>query len=150
MGYTRDPLSARYDAAASRVVSRAIAAGGMIEVPVPPPTDKARAWAARRGISLSGRAEMISGVEKSGQPGNELAYQAAFRRALYYEDRIYLWDKGGGRDVLTRRRMRNPARTHSLTFRWTQRRTAAGRIAQVQVFPAGHGSRTAKARGWTR
>lgn len=149
MSYARDPLSARYDASASRVVDRAIAAGGWIEVAVPAPTDKARAWAARRGIALGARSDPATGVEKSGQPANELAYEAAFRRACYYEDRVYLWDKDGGRDMLTRRRLRNPARTHSLAFKWTQRRTRGGRIARVLALPAGAGSRTAKTRGWT-
>jgi hypothetical protein len=39
---------------------------------------------------------------------------AAFRRACYYDKRIYLWLQGGGRDPLTGERLRNPGRSHAL------------------------------------
>src|SRR5258708_4255666 len=130
MGRERDPLSARYDSAAERFIGRAIEAkGAWVQTTLQPPSPKLAAWAMRRGIDVQRFAYV--GSPKSGG-AVETAAQTAFRRACYWDDRIYLWDKsvgGGGKN-----RPRNPHRSQALKFRWG-RRTVRGRIALARVFP---------------
>jgi hypothetical protein len=130
MPYGRDPLSVRYDGAASKFVTRAVAAqGAWVETTVAPPSQRIIAWAVARGIDpfivrYTGRG---SGIENQ--------HEAAFRRACYWDRRVYLWARPTrtGQDG---QRARNPERVAALEFRWG-RRTAAGRMAKVRTHPVG-------------
>jgi hypothetical protein len=131
----RDPLSVRYDGAAGRFVSRCLEAKGQwVETTVAPPTARIVGWAMARGIDpfrirYTGRG---SGVEN--------AHEAAFRRACYYDIRIYLWSRseyGAGGQQL-----RNPERVAALEFRWG-RRIVTGRVARARVHSISHGSQHA-------
>jgi hypothetical protein len=137
----RDPLSIRYDGAASRFVTRVLAAwdggrnGRWVETTVSQPSQRVIAWALALGIDpfivkYTGRG---SGIEN--------AHEAAFRRAVYYDLRVYLWDRSGhygpGGEQL-----RNPGRVAALEFRWG-RRTAAGHECRARAHPVASASRYA-------
>lgn len=125
----RDPLSVRYDAAASRFVTRAVAANGRwVETTVAPPSQRVMAWALTRGIDplLLQHTGPASGIESR--------HEAAFRRACYWDGRVYLWARPSAVDRETGERVRNPDRVAALEFRWG-RRTVAGRSAKVRVHP---------------
>ena len=138
----RDPLSARYDTAAARFVSRVLAAwdgrarnGGWAETVIVPPSERVMAWAARRGIDplmirYTGRG---SGIENM--------HEAAFRKAVYWDERIYLWARPSERNG-NGERARNPDRVAAIEFRWL-RRTAAGRVARARAHPIESASRYA-------
>jgi hypothetical protein len=141
----RDPLSVRYDGAASRFVSRAVAADGKwVETTVAPPSQRIVGWALARGIDpmMLRHTGPASGIEN--------LHEAAFRRACYWDDRVYLWDKHGG-NWNRADRPRNPHRVAALEFRWG-RRTVAGRMAKVRVHPirakSGYGAKLVNP--WTR
>jgi len=126
---SRDPLSARFDAAAGKFVSRALAAeGGWVETTVAPPSPKLMGWALARGIDplLIRHTGPASGIENN--------FEAAFRRACYWDSRIYLWARPHAADRESGQRVRNPDRVAALEFRWG-RRTAAGRMCKVRVHP---------------
>jgi hypothetical protein len=137
----RDPLSARYDRAAQAAVTKAIrAGGGWVRVPVPRPGDKAIEWAARYlGVNILGGGD----GSWAGKHG-ELAWMTAFRRACYWDDRIYLWARPAaydGDERSARTRIRNPARSHALKLEWEPRRVRAlvlrgrhVRVARLRVF----------------
>lgn len=142
MASERDPLSARYDQAAARFVSRVLAAwdgrarnGGWASTTVVEPSERVFRWALARGIDplmirYTGRG---SGIENM--------HEAAFRKACYWDERIYLWARPSSRDG-DGERLRNPARVAALEFRW-ERRTAAGRIARARAHPVESASRYA-------
>jgi hypothetical protein len=135
VAYQRDPLSVRFDAAAARFVTRMLQSdGGWVETTVVPPSDRFVSWALARDldpllIRYTGRGS-----------GIETGHEAAFRRAVFYDIRIYLWarpwrvDEDGP--------VRNPERTAAVEFRWA-RRTAAGRIARARSHPVASASRWA-------
>jgi hypothetical protein len=137
----RDPLSARWDAAAARFVTRVLAAeGGWVETAVAEPGPKVLAWARLRGIDPG----MITYAGRGS--GIETANERAFRRAVYYDLRIYLWARpyAMGPDG----QVRNPERVAALKFRWGPR-TARGRVARARSFPIASASRYAnKNRPW--
>jgi hypothetical protein len=138
---TRDPLSARYDVAAAKFVTRVLAAwdgrrnGGWVETTVVPLSQRMTAWAVARGIDPG----MIRYTGRGS--GIETLNEAAFRRAVYWDDRVYLWarpfEKVGGE------RARNPARVAALEFEWG-RRTVAGRVARARAHPIVSASRWAE------
>jgi hypothetical protein len=126
VGYQRDPLSPRFDAAAAKFVTRALAANGRwVETAVAPPTERLIRWALARGfdplrIRYTGRG---SGIESQ--------YEAAFRRAVYWDHRVYLWARPSRR--VDGQRVYNPERVCAVEFRWA-RRTSVGRVARIRVF----------------
>jgi hypothetical protein len=134
-GAGRDPLSPRFDAAAGRFVSRAIAANGRpVRTAVARPSDRAVGQLLGRGIDpllirYTGRAS-----------GLETAYEAAFRRAVYWDVRVYLWARPTRYD--DDGRVRNPERRVAVQFRWG-RRSVAGRECEVRVWPVAAASRWA-------
>ena len=136
--YERDPIAVRYDPCVGRQVGGPITAGGRwVEVTVPPPNQRIQAWARRAGIDL----EIIRYFgSRAGQSRVETAYQTAFRRACYYEPRIYLWDYPGREPGP---QVPNPRRTHALELRWG-RRTAGGRVALLRVHPLNSARRFAR------
>jgi hypothetical protein len=133
-GAGRDPLSARFDVAAGKFVTRIIAARGQwVATTVAPPSDRIMAWALARGIDPlrlrhTGRA---SGIENM--------HEAAFRRAVYWDRRVYLWARPPLRDS-GGERVRNPDRVCAVVFRW-RRRTAAGRVCEARAVPVDAASR---------
>src|SRR5271155_782098 len=86
VGYQRDELSPRFDAAAARFVTRALAADGKwVETAVAPPSERLVQWAVARGVDplrirYTGRG---SGIESM--------YEAAFRSGGVWDERGYLW-----------------------------------------------------------
>jgi hypothetical protein len=133
-GAGRDPLSVRYDPAAGRFVTRIIAArGGWVSTTVAPPSERIAAWAMSKGIDpfrvrYTGRA---SGIENQ--------HEAAFRRAVYWDIRVYLWARPPQTDS-DGERARNPERVCAVIFRW-RRRTAAGRVCEARAVPVDAASR---------
>src|SRR5580658_10003191 len=108
-GFERDPLSVRYDPAARRFVGRVLGAwdggrnGGWVTTLVAAPSERAASWARALGID-------VLRIRYTGRgSGIETMYEAAFRRACYWDDRVYLWDKHGG-DWSARDRPVNPHR----------------------------------------
>jgi hypothetical protein len=132
--FQRDPLSVRFDAAAGKFVTRALEADGKwVETTVVPPSDRLLAWASARDldplrIRYTGRG---SGIETQ--------HEAAFRRACYYDIRIYLWARPDRWEDGVH--VRNPGRV-ALEFKWS-RRTATGRVARARVHPVKSASRWA-------
>jgi hypothetical protein len=140
-GYERDPLSVRFDAAAGRFVTRVLAAwdggrnGGWVDTLVAPPSERLIAWALARDIDALR-------IRYTGRgSGIETMYEAAFRRAVFYDDRIYLWDKHGG-DWTARDRPQNPHRVAALEFTWGKR-TGGYRRARARAHSVGSASRYA-------
>jgi hypothetical protein len=133
--FSRDPLSVRFDAAAGRFVTRAIEADGKwVETTVVPPSDRLMAWAAARDIDplrvrYTGRG---SGIESQ--------HEAAFRRACYYDIRIYLFARPGR--MIDGAAERNPDRVAALEFKWA-RRTGLGRVARARTHPVKSASKWA-------
>jgi hypothetical protein len=131
----RDPLSARWDGAAGRFVTRVIAADGRwAETVVAPLGPRVTAWALGQGIDPG----MIFYAGRGS--GIETASERAFRRAVYYDLRVYLWARpyAMGPDG----QVRNPERVVALKFRWGPR-TARGRVARAQAWPIASASRYA-------
>lgn len=92
MPYTRDPLSARFDAPARRLIAAAYDDfGEWTGYLLPPPGPKARAWMAARGISPYERDRW-----------GELRFVRAFKRSVFWNVKWY-----GGTDGL--RSSRNTA-----------------------------------------
>jgi len=131
----RDPLSPRFDAAAARFVTRAIAAKGRpVTTAVARPSERIVGQLVARGadpllLQYTGRAS-----------GIETAYEAAFRRAVFYDIRVYLWARPT-RSV-DGERVRNPERLVAVQFRW-RGRTAQGRVAEIRTWPVEAASRWA-------
>ena len=143
MPYQRDPLSARYDAAAERFVTRVLGAwdgrarnGPWVETTLAPLTERAFRWALGKGI------DPLRIIYTGRGSGIENANEAAFRKAVYYDLRVYLWERPYAEDE-TGARVRNTARLAALEFTWT-RRTAAGRIARARAHPIASASRWAE------
>lgn len=129
----RDPLSIRYDGAAARFVTRVLAGwhgerdGAWAVTTIAPPSQRVTAWALALGIDplavrYTGRG---SGIEN--------AHEAAFRRAVYYDIRVYLWDRSGHYGPGSQQ-LPNPARVAAVEFRWG-RRTAAGHECRARAHP---------------
>jgi len=135
VGYQRDELSPRFDAAAGRFVTRALAADGKwVETAVAPPSERLVRWAVARGtdplrIRYTGRG---SGIESM--------YEAAFRRAVFFDRRVYLWARPS--QVVDGVRVRNPDRVVAVEFRWA-RRSSLGRVARIRTHPVESASRYA-------
>ena len=141
----RDPLAVRYDPAAGRFVTRVLGAwdgrskdGRWVETTVTELSARMMAWAIGRGID-PGR------IRYTGRgSGIETHNQAAFRQAVYFDERVRLWDRSGsGWGEYDPERPRNPGRVAALEFRWG-RRTAAGRVARARAHPIESASRYAK------
>jgi hypothetical protein len=140
-GFERDPLSVRYDPAARRFVGRVLGAwdggrnGGWVTTLVAAPSDRASAWARALGID-------VLRIRYTGRgSGIETMYEAAFRRACYWDDRVYLWDKHGG-DWSARDRPVNPHRVAALEFEWGKR-TGGYRSARARAHSIRSASRYA-------
>ena len=142
MPYQRDPLSARYDAAAERFVTRVLARwdggrnGRWTDTLVAQPSQRFLAWALARGtdplrIIYTGRGS-----------GIETVYQAAFRKAVYFDRRVYLWARPFeiGADG---ERVRNPERVAAVEFEWG-RRTGGYRAARARAHSIRSASRWAE------
>lgn len=121
MSYERDPLSPRYDKAAAGAVSKAIEAGGGGYVTtLADPSDRLVQWSIRRGVDPLALIYVApKGARARGLGAVETEAQAAFRRACYYDPRIYL---------------RSASRSYRLVFRWG-RRTARGREVRLRAYP---------------
>ncbi len=139
--YKRDELSPRFDAAAGRFVTRVLAAwdggrnGGWRDTLVAPPSRRFMAWALQRGtdplrVIYTGRG---SGIENQ--------YEAAFRKAVFWDDRIYLWARPFEVDD-DEVRVRNPDRVAAIEFRWGKR-TGGYRVARARAHSIGSASRYA-------
>lgn len=72
--------------------------------------------------------------------GIETAYEAAFRRAVFHDLRVYLWARPSRR--VDGERVRNPERLVAVQFRW-RGRTAQGRVAEIRTWPVEAASRWA-------
>lgn len=72
--------------------------------------------------------------------GIETAFEAAFRRAVFYDLRVYLWKRPP--ETVDGERVRNPERVVAVEFRW-RGRTAAGRVAEIRTWPVEAASRWA-------
>lgn len=123
---TRDPLAVSYDAAANRLIRRAInARGGWAQVLVPTPA--------------GGRAKDAGGLTR---------HERAFLQACYYHRLIYLWGSG----TVNGERVRNPHRRYSLERSWgrTERRGGQfGRVLRIRLHRVGEASLYAQGKGWT-
>lgn len=135
----RDPLSPRFDAAAGKFVTRVLAAwdggrnGGWVSTIVAPPSQRLMAWALERGV------DPLRVIYTGRGSGIENTYEAAFRRAVFWDDRVYLWDKHGG-SWSAQDRPRNPVRVCAVEFRWGQR-TGGWRTARARAHSIGSASR---------
>jgi hypothetical protein len=140
-GFERDPLSVRYDPAARRFVGRVLGAwdggrnGGWVTTLVAAPSERASAWARALGID-------VLRIRYTGRgSGIETMYEAAFRKAVFFDRRIYLWARPYEEDG-DGERVRNPDREAALEFRWGKR-TGGYRQARARAHSIRSASRYA-------
>ena len=121
----RTPLAIAYDPHAAEAVTAAV-----------------RRYGSRLSLTDWHRVYVASPPGDEVDRGGLTAHERAFTQAMYHDRRVYLWGTGSNEDG-TRRR--NPDREWALKVVWTQRRTRAGRLARVRVFPVGEASLYAEA-----